>query len=426
MIYYIVGVFILTLLSSTLLISLASERFGRLSVLRWSLGLTSLFEFFILGSADAYYFIVFLFLMVLPLQANLINPLVYMTEVTSGRSRTVSLGLVLTGLALGSLPAYLIVFYMKSWRPIVLASLVSGTLALVFTLFLVESPRYLGVIRARFSKARAGLEYIAKTNKKTMFEDHLQGEILNEYSETIRKRQGIDLSGLDNSELPDLSEQRDAIAAPFEYLGGAANAVDRERDLDRGQKYSFLDLFKEDLRKPVLCLSFIWAVSGCAGYSISNSGIIIDSEEKNAGLIVLISSSGIITGSILGLLTSPKRSLQIALPIAGIFAVIQGSLLVVEKNNSAFFTVTFFFISCLLPVLVKYSLELLPTPCRCIGFGFFQFTCLLGTVAGFFIGLFAPSGIIAFGVCLTVSPILLLKLPETEGNLNDFAAWSMI
>ena len=144
----------------------------------------------------------------------------------------------------------------------------------MFSWLLVESPRYLSVNIAKYSKSRVALEYISNINRKPMFEEHLEGEILNEYSETIRKRQNMyaqdnselrdesgirDESGLrDASEIRDISEIRDDsnrdASVPFEYLGGAANAVDRENDLDRGHKLGYRDLFKEESRKDVAIL----------------------------------------------------------------------------------------------------------------------------------------------------------------------------
>ena len=422
-----IGVFITCMIISTLATSFISERYGRIFTLRWCLGFTSLFEFFLLGSADSYYFTVFLGLLVLPLQGTYIAPLVYVCEVTTGFSRTFALSFLLICFACGYLPAYFLVFYMKSWRPIVLTSLVLGTLSLLSSFLLVESPRYLGVIRARYSKARQGLEYIAKVNKTPMFEDHLQGEILNEYSETIRKRQGIDISGLDNSELPEFSEQRDAIAAPFEYLGGAANALDRERDLDRGQKYNFFDLFKEDLRKIVLFMVIIWVVLGCAIYSVSHSAVVSNDEQANAGSLVALTAAGIILACVIDYFVASKKVIMIFLGLSGVIIVVHGALVFSKNANPALFSFVLVLLAGTLVHAVKYSLELMPTPCRSIGLGLMQFWMICGMIVGYFIVYYASAGIIAFGVVLALTPILLVRMPDTSGKaLNDFAAWSMI
>lgn len=427
MIYYMIGVFISCLIISTLGTSFMSERYGRIFTLRWCLGFTSLFEFFLLGSADSYYFTVFLGLLVLPLQGTYIAPLVYVCEVTTGFSRTFALSFLLLCFACGYLPAYFLVFYMKSWRPVVLASLISGTLSLLFSFLLVESPRYLGVIRARYSKARQGLEYISKVNKTAMFEDHLQGEILNEYSETIRKRQGIDMSGLDNSELPEFSEQRDAIAAPFEYLGGAANAVDRERDLDRGQKYNFLDLFKEDLRKIVLFMMIIWMVLGCSAYSVSHSAVISNDEQDNVGSLVALTAAGIILTCVIDYFVPSKKLIMAFLGLTGVITVVHGALVFTQNANPALFSFVLVLIAGSIVHVFKYSIELMPTPSRSLGLGLMQFCMICGMIVGYFIVFYASAGIMAFGVVLTLTPILLVRMPDTSGkSLNDFAAWSMI
>lgn len=418
------------LVIGTLLTSFLAERMGRLVMLRWSLGLTSLSEFFILGSGDQYYFTIFLFLFTVPLPGTFLCSLSYICEVSSGYIRKISVTFLLIFVILGYLPSYYLVFEIGSWRPVVLISLICGVLCLVFTFLLVESPRYLAIILGRYSKARAAFEYIAKINKTSMFEEHLQGEILNEYSETIRKRQILDMSGLDNSELPEmneLSDQRDNMAVPFEYLGGAANAVDREKDLDRGQKYGYSDIFKEDLRRITLTLSLSWLIISFSSYSFTHSGIIDSKEYLNCLYLVLISLFGACLACFLSYYIKTKRLLTVYLVSSGIFCIVQGALLMHQNSIPAIYSIGLFVLSGMNVSAFEYTLEVTATPYRCISLGFFQFWAIVGVIIGYFSVLYFVQFFIAFGVLACLVPILLRNLPETGHlPLNDFSSWNMI
>jgi MFS family permease len=422
-----IGVFVAALMIGTLLTSYLAERMGRLNILRWCIGLSSVSEFFILGSGDQYYFIIFLFLLSVPLPGTFLCSLSYMCEITSGYIRKIAITFLFVCAILGYLPSYYLIYTIKSWRPIVLASLSSGVLCLIFTFFLVESPRYLGINGGRYSKARLAFEYIAKINKVTMFEEHLQGEILNEYSETIRKRQQLDLSGLDNSELPDFSEQRDNQAAPYEYLGGAINAVDREKDLDRGQNYNFLDLFREDFRRVSLTLTLTWTIISATTYSFTHSGTIHPKDYTNCGLLVLVSIFGAFFSCILSYWIRTKRLLIIFLLFSGVFTIIQGSLILSNHDLQAVYTIGLFFISGVNLITFEYTLELNPTPIRCICLGFVQFWAIIGMIVGYFIITQNSLFILVFGVLTTLLTVLMIKMPET-GNLplNDFTSWNRL
>lgn len=425
-----IGVFVAALMIGTLLTSFLAERFGRLIMLRWSLGLTSLSEFFILGSGDQYYFTIFLFFLTIPLPGTFLCSLSYICEVSSGYYRKISVTFLLTFLILGYLPSYYLVFEIGSWRPVVLTSLISGVLCLTFSCLLVESPRYLAIIFGRYSKARSAFEYIAKVNKASMFEEHLQGEILNEYSETIRKRQILDMSGLDNSELPEmneLSDQRDNMAVPFEYLGGAANAVDREKDLDRGQKYGYSDIFKEDLRRITLTLTLCWIVISFSSYSFTHSGIIDNKEYRNCIFLVLISFFGALLACSLSYYLKTKRLFSIYLMSSGIFIIVQGALLMNQHSIPAIYSIGLFLLSGLNVSAFEYTLEVTATPYRCISLGFFQFWAIVGVIIGYFSMSYLIQFFIVFGVLACLLPILLRNLPETGHlPLNDFSSWNMI
>lgn len=92
------------------------------------------------------------------------------------------------------------------------------------------------------------MECIAKKNSNPMFDEQLQGEAINEYSETVGKGhlQSPDASA-DRSD--NMGSGRSAIVAPYEYMGGANSINDREQELERGQIISYIDFFKlESLR----------------------------------------------------------------------------------------------------------------------------------------------------------------------------------
>lgn len=435
MIYIITGFFIGSLLIGTLLIGKLAERFGRANVLRWTTALTTLGEFLILAAGDAWYFMVILVFITIMLPGMFMMPIVYLTEVTAFRSRNMSLMVLICMCTTGYLPAYFLMYYFYSWRPIVLGSMGCGFFSFLFSWLLVESPRYLAVIMARYTKARSAFEYIALTNKKPMFEVQLQGEILNEYSETIRKRQGLDMSGLgmDASALPDAYElrdneheesNRDAIA-PFEYLGGAANAVDRESDLDRGHKYNYMDLFREDLRKIALIMTLIWIIQGAVIYSYMHSGYILEDPYMNVVIHVILSVSGFFICGITSLFVRTKKIMMWLAVLAGIFTLAEGIMLLIGKNSQEVYALGVVSISAFYYILVIYTVEIFPTPARCIGLGFLNFFGILGIIGGYAIVFYVKEGLTAAGAALILMPILLLKMPETGGApLNDFSVWT--
>jgi MFS family permease len=432
MIYVIVSSFLISLLFGTLAMAKLTERFGRINILRWASALATLGEFLILAAGDAWYFLSFLIFFTLFTPAMLLIPLVYLSELTSGHSRSLSLMVLLSCASLGYLPAYFLIFYYFSWRPLVMASMACGFFCFLFSWTLVESPRYLAVIRARYHKARVAFEYIAATNKQAMFEDQLQGEILNEYSETVRKPQAGDISELRDlsvSELRDISEIRDDIGreaiAPFEYLGGAANAVDREDNLDRGLKMSFVDLVKEDFRKPVLVMSALWAVQGSVLYAFLHSGQVYDEQYANIGLNVLVTVVGVTVAGVGEICVRTKRCLAISCLLAGVGAVIQSALVFTKNLDSASYTIGVALIAASQLCLVVYSIELMPTPVRSLGMGVFQFFCTIGMILGYVFNQYSNEGFIAASACLACFPILLRSLPETgRAPLSDFTAWS--
>lgn len=320
--------------------------------------------------------------------------------------------------SVGYLPAYFLIYYYYSWRPIVIASLVCGFTSLMFSCTLVESPRFLGVVIARYSRARSALEYIAFANKKIMFPDHLQGEIFNEYSETIRRRQNAD-----NSEVKD-SSARDV---PFEYLGGAANAVDRERELDRGQKLGYRDLLKEDLRMNVCVLVLLWFIQGLNLYIYMQSTVILNEKYSNLSLFVIISLFGFFVGFSTTYFINTRKSLMILSIVSGIFSGCQSALIFTGNVSSGFFSIGILFICAFQFTLILYSLETIQTPARCIGFGGMYFVSLIGILIGSGILIFAAESLCVTSVLLVLYPILLTKLPEKGLEpLNDFMVWSEI
>ena len=307
------------------------------------------------------------------------------------------------------------------------------------------------------------MEFIARSNSRSVEQGHLEGEVLNEYSETIRKRQGPDggefkegysgfrdmsgigdmsglgdISGLgemsgnleerkDNNENnKDISEIRERSvygeAVPFDYLGGAANAEDREFFLDRGQKLGFLDLCREDFRRNVGVLSGFWMVQGISLYMYTHSGSVGGESYDQMLALVGLSIVGFSLACVMCLFLKTKRALMILCMISGVFLGCQGILIFKNEESSASFAIGIIANSAVQGLLMMYSIEIMPTSARSIGIGCMQFVYLIGIICGYVSIPYA-----AVILCTTASvsmlyPIMLYKLPETGHlPLTDFA-----
>lgn len=448
MVYLASGTFISAIMIGTFLNSLLGEKQGRLYMLRWSVAISTLTEFLILASGDIWYFTVCIGLLGLFLQGSLIFPFIYITEVASYSARTNCLLALSVCYVVAYLPSYFLVYHFFTWRPIVIASLACGLFCFLFSWTLVESPRYFAVNLSLFNKARTALEYIAQSNKKPMFEGLLQGEILNQYSETIRRHASVDVidkkeySGfaLENSDIIDNSEiiENNAIrenleiseevirdVAPFEYLGGAVNAVERELFLDRGQSLGFLDLFKENLRYKSIVLAVLWCIHGGNLYIYSHSSIFDGDMYLDITFFVIFCSAGFAICAAVGICIKGKKLISLFCVFSGLFSGIQGALLLNQTSSSASFAIGLAAISGFQGVLLIYSLEIFPTGARSNGFGLMLLGSLVGLIISSQLLSFSSILLCIFSLLSIVFPVLLYKLEDTSKvPLSDYSEFT--
>jgi len=91
------------------------------------------------------------------------------------------------------------------------------------------------------------------------------------------------------------------------------------------------------------------------------------------------------------------------------------------------YTIGLFAISGLNVVAFEYTLELNPTPIRCICLGYTQFWAVVGVIIGYFIVTYSSLFMIVFGILTGLLVILMFKMPETgKLLLNDFSSWNRL
>ena len=204
---------------------------GRKRTLGWLMLCSCVCQFVLYCSASAFFYAAVVFVEGLLLPAPGMMASVLLAEITDKRAR----GPFFVGLSmfylLGTGCAYLLSFCLLTWRPFLLLSCLFALLCFSLLPFLPESPRFFAFNLSHFQRCRSVLSTLAKANHCEMFEDKLLGERVNEYDETGATKLG--------------ESRKDNKADPSnEYIGSANNAEEREKELNRGQRCTYMDLVR--------------------------------------------------------------------------------------------------------------------------------------------------------------------------------------
>lgn len=204
---------------------------GRKRTLGWLMLCSCACQFVLYCSASASFYAAVVFVEGLAIPAPGMMGSVLLAEMTDKRAR----GPFLAGLGmfylLGTGCAYLLSFCLLTWRPFLLLSCFFALLSFSLLPLLPESPRFLAFNLSHFQRCRAILSRLAKLNHCEMFEDKLLGERANEYDETGATKFG--------------ESRKDSKANPSnEYIGSANNVEEREKELNRGQRCTYVDLMR--------------------------------------------------------------------------------------------------------------------------------------------------------------------------------------
>ena len=120
-----------------------------------------------------------------------------------------------------------------------------------------------------------------------------------------------------------------------------------------------------------------------------------------------------------------KRLLMFCCVFSALFIGCQGILVVKNQNNSGSFATGIIIVSMFQFLLMLYSLELMPTPLRCIGIGFMHSLALVGIIITYFVAGLISQFLLILATLILLYPIILLKLQETGGlPLKDFTSWT--
>lgn len=207
------------------------DSLGRKKTLGWLMLCSCVCQFVLYCSASAGFYAAVVFLEGLAVPAPGMMAAVLITETTDKRARGPFIACLGLFYLLGTALAYLLSFLLLTWRPFLLLSCCLAFLSFSLLPFLPESPRFLAFNLSHFQRCRAVLQTIAKRNHCEMFEDKLLGERANEYDETGTTKLG--------------ESKKDSKADPSnEYIGSANNAEEREKELNRGQKCTYVDLIR--------------------------------------------------------------------------------------------------------------------------------------------------------------------------------------
>jgi len=224
--------------------------------------------------------------------------------------------------------------------------------------------------KSRYTKVRKLMEHIANKNSKSMFDEQLQGESINEYSETAGKSHIGSPEGSANRSDDNIQSNRSgAVAAPYEYMGGASNIMDREQELERGQNICYMDFLKlESLRIKFAIMVWLWLATSMAYHMYSNSKEMLDPDPTANSMIYLAAKIG---GWTLGLLLSvcfrSKRNLVFSICLASA-TIALGALQDYTNIDPVYsFLASYTSTNYLLICLSIYTLEIFPTPARSLG-----------------------------------------------------------
>ena len=132
-----------------------------------------------------------------------------------------------------------------------------------------------------------------------------------------------------------------------------------------------------------MILAFLWFLNGCNLYMFTHSGYVVDNIYFNTVLFVVLSIAGFFLGFCFNLIIRAKKLLMLFCVLFGVLAESQGVLIILYKNSDANFGFGIVLLSGFQYVIVLYTLEILTTPARSLGFGFVFFCFLLGVIFGF-------------------------------------------
>lgn len=114
---------------------------------------------------------------------SLVSMLLAVVEVTDSRYRLRSCTVVIRVIVTGYSVLGLVGVFLLKWRVLWMIAAVCWACCLPLTQYLLESPRYLAVVRGKYSQARVVLQQIAAINKKPAFNGMLEGEKVIGYQE---------------------------------------------------------------------------------------------------------------------------------------------------------------------------------------------------------------------------------------------------
>jgi len=352
--WFIPLIFIGSLSAGILIWGKVAERFGRSTALIWGTILSCLCEFVLFCSASPWFFSTTLLVLAISISTSVVFPFVYLVEVVDPPYRPLFFlynSLVLLG---GLFVVPNVSYSIREWRALVIASLVVPVVCFpLFLKALEETPRFLAFNQSRYIQARDVFKKIAETNSKTMFEEQLEGEVLNEYDQASINR----------------SDRSSIMDHTVDLSGGvvAEDPREREEDLERGQKCSYFDLVRfSSLRCRTFTNVFTWICLGLAFEEITSIELSFETYYWYSIVIGAGSALALVLFSSLSFFIGTKKSGMINAALCLVLVVVC-SLEVSEELKLYLKVVCKVSVFPLVTSKLLMTVEHFPTPVRALG-----------------------------------------------------------
>ena len=343
------------------------------------------------------------------------SSLIICEEIISSRKRSLFSGVINMGYGLCGIIYSLIIMYVQNWRYdfYILIGL-SLFDAVLICIFVYDSPRVY-IDKGEIEKVNKILECVASFNGlKKEFLKKSKSEEYKRLIKEIAETSNYETDDEKETELEDLTKEK-------LYKHDKLICLEEINKNKKIEESIFISLKYPSLRYKFLILCFLWfgtrATSNCiALFSKTLSG--------NYFLNIIISfifesSAYFISGFLINLKFLGRKGtlwLQysiiiisfLILSLANISKIIQLHLNFISRFSAAAVELVFF----------TYTLEVYPTPVRCLNFGINVTFGNIGSVVSPLIYEYLPSWIflLSFAILTILHSLLLFFLPETEGK----------
>ena len=382
-----------------------------------SIGFSLVIYIITLVNSIKYFYVIFIMLLFVGLFCNLLcySSLVVSEEIISSRRRSLFSSVINTGYGLCGIMYSIIFMYVQNWRYdfyiLIGLSLFDGILICIFV---YNSPRVY-IENGEIDKVHKILECVACFNGlKNEFLEISKSEEYKQLIKEIIETSNYETDDEAGTELQDLTKEN--IDKHDKLI-----CLEELNKKKKKEKSIFISLKYPSLRYKFLILCFLWfgtrSTSNCiALFSKTLSG--------NYYLNIIISfmfesSAYFITGFLINLKFLGRKGtlwLQyfiiiisfLILSLANISKILELNLNFICRFSAAAVELVFF----------TYTLEVYPTPVRCLNFGINVTFGNIGSVISPLIYEYLPSWIFlfSFAILMIIHSILLFFLPETEGK----------